>query len=297
MREILTSVRRTPYQSLAAFLVLFFSLFLSVIILFSLSLLYGLLGYVETRPQVTVYFRTQTTQNDVLKVRDELIASGKTISVKYIPKNEAFKIYKDLNKNNPLLLEMISSDIFPSSLEIYAKKPSFLSEIAEFLKKQPGVDEVNFQKIIIDRLLVFTDIIRKTSLIFFAYLIFMTLVTLITITHFKVALKRDEIRLLRLLGASTFYIRKPFLLEAIFFGFMSGFSAFIIFSGILFYLNSAFSSYLKGITSLSLNLNFYQLPVWPLNPTFLIAIFAVTAFFGITTSTIASFVATQKYIK
>lgn len=297
MKEILISIRRTPYQSLAAFLVLFFSLFLSITILFSLSFLYGLLGFVETRPQVTVYFRAQTSQNDIFKIKDLLIASDKVSTVNYISKDKAFSIYKDLNKNNPLLLEMISSDIFPPSLEVYAKKPDLLPDIAEFLKKQPGVDEVDFQKIIIERLLTFTNIIRKVSIIFFSYLAFMTLIILVTITHFKVALKREEIKLLRLLGATTFYIKKPFLKEAMFFGFTSGLFSFLIFMGILFSFNSFFSGYLNGANQLILNLNFFQFTVWPLNVTFMGLIFTITALFGIITSTIASLLATQKYIK
>jgi len=57
MKEIFTSLRRTPYQSLAGFLVLFFTLFLSLVLLISLSFVNGFLSYIETRPQVTVYFQ------------------------------------------------------------------------------------------------------------------------------------------------------------------------------------------------------------------------------------------------
>src|SRR3990170_953691 len=124
MNEIFTSIRRTPYQSLAAFLILFFTLFLSTVMFLSLSFLYGLLGYVETKPQVTVYFQTSTHEGEIFKIRDKLMNSGKVMSLKYISKEEAFKIYKQLNKDNPLLLEMVSADILPASLEIYAKKPA-----------------------------------------------------------------------------------------------------------------------------------------------------------------------------
>src|SRR3989339_601162 len=146
MREIISSIKRTPYQSLTAFLVLLLTLFLSLILFVSLSFINSGLSYLETRPQVTIYFQTKTPENDIFKVRDELSASGKVSSIKYISQKEAFNIYKDMNKDNPLLLEMVTSDILPPSLEVYAKKPSFLPEIAEFLNKQNGVDEVQYQK-------------------------------------------------------------------------------------------------------------------------------------------------------
>lgn len=297
MRNILISLRRTPYQTLSAFLVLFFTLFLSVALFVSLSFLYGILGYIETRPQVTVYFQTKTSETDIFKIRDELDKSGKALSIKYISKDEAFNIYKDLNKDNPLLLEMVSADILPPSLEIFAKKPIYLPEIAEFLKKQSGVDEVQFQKDIVDRLLTLTSILRKITFIFFAFLILMSIVVLTTTTMFKVALKKDEIELLKLLGATHFYIKKPFLYESIFLGFSASLLSFLILIGLLFYNVPFLTSYLRGIPSLSLNLNFYQLTVWPINWIFLGITFALSSLFGMGIAAIASLFATGKYLK
>ena len=166
MKDIWTSIRRTPYQSLSAFLILFFTLFLTLILFVSLTFLYGTLNYLETKPQVTVYFQTKAPETQIFKVRDELMSSGKVLNIKYISKNDAFNIYKQLNKDNPLLLEMVSANILPPSLEIYAKKPIFLPEIAEYLKKQGDIDEVQYEKDIIDKLLVFTNTIRMSALIF-----------------------------------------------------------------------------------------------------------------------------------
>lgn len=297
MNAILVSLRRTPYQTLSAFLVLFFTLFLSVALFVSLSFLYSVLGYIETRPQVTVYFQTKTTEPDIFKIRDELNQSGKVLSMKYISKDEAFNIYKQLNKDNPLLLEMVSADILPPSLEIFAKKPIYLPEIAEYLKKQPGVDEVQFQKDIVDRLLTLTSILRKITLVFFAFLILMSIVVLTTTTMFKVALKKDEIELLKLLGATNFYIKKPFLFESIFLGFSASVLSFLVLIGLLFYNSPFIGSYLRGIPILSLNLNFYQLIVWPINWIFLAVTFALSSLFGMGIAAVASLFATDKYLK
>ncbi len=297
MNELLTSIRRTPYQSFTAFLVLFFTLFLSLTLFTSLSFLYGILGYVETRPQVTVYFQTKTPEAEIFRTRDELVNSGKVLSIKYISQADAFNIYKNLNKDNPLLLEMVSADILPPSLEIYAKKPIYLPEIAEFLKKQPAVDEVQFQKDIFDRLITLTSILRKVTIVFFAYLITMSIIVLTTTTLFKIALKKDEIELLRLLGATNFYVRKPFLLEGLFMGFTASVCSFLILAGILFYLSPFLGAYLRGTPSLILDLNWTQLTVWPLNPVFLAITFGLSSLFGMGIATAASFLATNKYLK
>lgn len=297
MKEIIKSIKRTPYQSLSGFLVLFFSLFLSLIILFSLSFTNSLLNYLETRPQITVYFQPKTPENNIFKIRDELSQSGKTSYIKYVNQKEAFEIYKNLNKDNPLLLEMVSADIFPPSLEIYAKKPIYLVEIAEYLKKQPDIDEVQFQKDIVDRLLSFTNILRKIGLIFFSYLILMSIIVLINTISFKIALKKDEIELLRLLGATNSYIRAPYLKETVFMGLLASFLSFLIFLGIIFYINPFLNNYLAGINELFLDLNFLKITIWPFNGIFILLIFIFVLIFGFLISIFSSYLATNKYLK
>lgn len=297
MKEIWTSIRRTPYQSLSAFLILFFTLFLTLILFVSLTFLYGSLNYLETKPQVTVYFQNKTPENNIFKVREELMNSGKVSNIKYTNKNEAFNIYKQDNKDNPLLLEMVSADILPPSLDIYAKKPIYLPEIAEYLKKQGDIDEVQYEKDTIDKLLVLTNTIRISALIFFSYLILMSIVVLTTMILFKIALKESEITLLRLIGATNFYIRKPYILESLFLGFTASLLSFGIFSSIVLYFHSFLQSYLKGITALSIDVFNYSLVIWPLNYIFFAIVFISISLFGAIISSVASYIATNKYLK
>lgn len=297
MNQILTSIRRTPYQSLSAFLILFFTLFLTLILFVSLTFLYGTLNYLETKPQVTVYFQTKTPETQIFKVREELMNSGKVLNIKYISKNEAFNIYKQLNKDNSLLLEMVSADILPPSLEIYAKKPIFLPEIAEYLKKQGDIDEVQFEKDIIEKLLVLTNTIRKSALIFFGYLILMSIVVLTTMILFKIALKESEITLLRLIGATNSYIRKPYVLESLFLGMTASILSFSIFSIIVLYFHSFLQSYFRGIATLSVDVFNYSLVIWPLNYIFFAIVFVSISVFGAVIASVASYIATNKYLK
>lgn len=298
MKNIIVSIKRTPYQSLATLLILFLTLFLTLFFFNLLSFFYGILGYIETRSQVIVYFQTQTPESEILKIEKNLITSGKTLSVKYVSQKEALKIYQELNKDNPLLLEMVSADILPASLEINAKKPEYLLEIAEFLKKQPGVDEVQFQKEIINQILNINQTLRQISLFLFVYLTATSFLVIITTTAFKISLKKDEIELLRLLGASKFYVQAPFLLEGVFFGFVSSLFSFIFFYGLFLYLQPFFSSYFFGIPKISFfHLEDYHLYVWPPSNEYLIFSFSLLSFFGILIGFIGNYLATSKYIK
>ncbi|MBI2051835.1 hypothetical protein HYT33_03690 [Candidatus Roizmanbacteria bacterium] len=297
MNEILVSVRRTPFQSLASFLILFFTLFLSLFFFNLTSFFNGILSYVETKPQVTVYFQNQTREGEIFKIRDTIQASGKVLELKYVSKQDALKIYRELNKNNPLLLEMVTAEILPASLEIYAKKPEYLVEIAEFIRKQPGVDEVIFQKDIVDKLLTLTNVLRRASLFVFLFLLLISFIVLMTTTAFKIALKKDEIELLRLLGASNFYVQKPFLYEGALFGVFSGSLAFGIFYLSYLYFSPFLASYLTGIPQLSFyalgNLGLY---VWPPSAYFIVFSYILIVFFGVLIGVLGNLLSTSKYL-
>ncbi|MCR4334894.1 MAG: permease-like cell division protein FtsX [Patescibacteria group bacterium] len=298
MKDIITSIRRTPYQSLTSFLILFFTLFLSLFFFNMTSFFNGILSYVETRPQVTVYFQDKVEESDIFKIRDQVSATGKTTSIKYVSKDEALQIYKDLNKNNPLLLEMVTAEILPASLEVYATKPEYLSQIAEFLKKQNGIDEVVFQKNIVDKLVGLTTVLRRISVFVLFFLLIISVIVLMTTTAFKIALKKDEIELMTLLGASKSYVRKPFILEGVFFGVASGTLAFLFFYLIFLYFNTFFKSYLAGIPTLPFyNLGGINIYVWPPSLNFVLLSYFAVILFGAGIGFVGNYISTTKYIK
>lgn len=296
MNDIITSLRRAPYQTFAAMSILFFTLLMSGLIFISLTFIQGLLGYVETRPRVIVYFQIKAEEEEIFAVRDELQDSGLINEIKYISKSDAYDIYKEFTKNDPLLLEMTSPEILPASLEIDAKDPSTLPEIATALKGKKGVDEVQFQKDIVDNLLRLTSNIRRISLIFFGYLIFVSVIVLTVTTSFKIALKKDEISLLKLLGAGNFYIRKPFIQESVFLGLIAATIANTLLISLLLGLNSLLNGYLSGIPTLSVNLLGFGLQVWPFNLAFALATILITTFFSLVITLIASLSATNRYL-
>ncbi len=296
MSEVLTSLRRTPYQTFAALSILFFTLLLSGILFVSLSFIQGLLDYVETRPRVIVYFQIKATEKEIFAVRDTLKDSGMTSDVTYVSKNEAFKIYKEFTKNDPVLLEMTSPEILPASLEIDAKEPTYLPQITKLIKNQPGVDEVQFQKDIVDNLLRLTSNVRMTTMVFFGYLFFVSVVVLTITTSFKIALKKEEIAVLKLLGASNYYIRKPFIKESVFLGFLATTLAGLVIVGLLISIQSFLGGYLNGIPALGVSLMGLSLQVWPFNLAFGLATIFVISLFSLIITLSASLSATNRYL-
>jgi len=296
MRDILTSLRRTPYQTFAALSVLFFTLLLSGLLFISLTFLQGLLDYVETRPRIIVYFQVKAEEDQIFAARDKLEATGKTANITYVSKEKAFEIYKEFTQNDPLLVEMTSPEILPASLEIDAKQPEYLPELADLLKDQPGVDEVQFQRDIINNLLSLTSNVRKVTFLFFSYLMFMSIIVLTTTLSFKIALKREEISIMKLLGATNMYIRKPFVGESVFLGILATALSNIVLIGVLIVMNAFLQGYFADLGNLNMSLFGLPLQVWPFNLTFAILTLSVTAIFSLFITLISSFAATNRYL-
>jgi cell division transport system permease protein len=297
MNEVFTSLRRTPYQTFAALSVLFFTLLLSGLLFISLTFLQGLLEYVETRPRLIIYFQVQSSEDQIFAVKNKIESTGKSAKVSYITQNQAYEIYKEFTKNDPLLAEMTSPDILPPSLEVDVKEPKFLADIAELVASEQGVDEVQFQKDIVDNLLALTGNVRRITIIFFSYLMFMSIIVLTTTLSFKIALKKEEIGILKLLGATNMYIRKPFVKESVFLGILSTALANIFLIGLLITFNSTLITYFQGMGDLSIRVLGLPLQVFPFNLTFAMLTLSVTIFFSLSITLISSFMATNRYLK
>lgn len=296
MNEIMTSLRRTPYQTFASISVLFFTLLLSGLIFISLTFVNSLLNYVEARPTVIIYFQLKADEAQISAVKEKLENSGKTKSINYISEEDAIEINKEFTKDDPLSSYTTGSSPLPASLEVDAKKPEYLPEIAKMIASEPGIDEVQFQKDILQRLLDLTNSFRKVTITFFSYLVFMSIIVLSTTLSFKIALKRDRIKTIKLLGGTNSYIRAPFVGESVFLGLLATAIANIVIIGILIVVNNFLSNYFAGMEDLFVSIGPLQLQVWPFNVTFAGITLATTAIFSLIITLISSFIATGRYL-
>src|ERR1700730_17496818 len=117
-KTTLQHIRRSPYQSLAAVFIMmltFLSITVFSFIVFGSS---AVINFFESKPQVTAFFKDTATQQNIDGLRNQLNTTGMIASTKYISKEQALQIYKAQNKNDPLLLDLVTADILPASLEI-----------------------------------------------------------------------------------------------------------------------------------------------------------------------------------
>ena len=212
---VLKHIRRSPYQSIAAIFMTAVTFF--IVSVFALVVLGAgsMLAFFESRPQVTAFFKDTTLPSEIESLKQTI---GQTIAVqdmRYISKDDALAIYQRQNIDNPLLLEMVTADILPASLEVSAKNVESLETIAQIMQNNSSVEEVVFQKDVIDTLKKWVGGIRMTGIVLSSLLIFASLITIIMILGLKFTARKAEITTLTLLGATSWYIRGPFVAEGI----------------------------------------------------------------------------------
>ena len=276
----------------------FITLFVMAVVLLMAGGSHALLQYLETKPQVTIFFQDEKEKDSVDQLMSKLENTGKVSNIKYISKEEALSIYQEQNKDDPLLLEMVTADILPSSLEVSAVSPKYLEELKIIAEEEPGIDEIVFQKDVIDTLVSWTSTVRRVGLSFLVFLIIATVFILLTSVGMKIAMRKDEIKILRLVGATGWYIKKPFIFEGLIYGSIGAGLAFIMVSLLVLYIQPFITSFLQGVPSLTLiQYQAFRFDIWPFSITLYFFLFTTLLVSGLLIGLLGSIFAVSRYLK
>ena len=280
-----THIRRSPYQSLAALSIMILTFFIISVFTLLGAGSQAILNFFETRPQVTAFFEDQVTLGEIDLLKAKLAETNKVKEMKYISKEEALAIYREQNKDDPLLLEMVTANILPASLEVSTTNISYLGEIAEILRQEPGVEEVIFQQDVVEALNKWTTNIRLVGLGLAIAFSLTGLLTILVIIGMKVALRKEEVEIMELIGASKGFISAPFLLEGIFYGVIGALIAWGVAYLLLLYATPFLIDFLAGI------------PILPVPIFLMLAVLGGELLLGAIIGTLGSFIAVRRYLK
>lgn len=278
-------IRRTPYQAITAVFIMmltFLSISVFSFIVFGSSIV---IRYFESKPQVTAFFKDEARPEEITQLENNLRQTGKISTVRFVSKKEALQIYKEQNKNDPLLLDLVTEDILPASLEISTQKIEDLDSVSDALKGSPIVSEVIYQKDIVSTLSKWTNAVRIIGTSVIIVLALVSIFIMMMVIGFKVSQKRDEIEIMKLLSATNWYIRTPFMIEGIFYGAVGTVFGWLIATAGLLYATPYLESFLKGI------------PLLPVSPVFLLGLLVAELFIAIGLGVLASFLAVLRYLK
>ncbi len=293
-REVKTHIRRSPYQAMAATLTMFLTFLVGGVFFLATMASISILGYFEGKPQVTVFFTAKAGEAEAEKLKTKLQATNQVSGMHFVSKEDALAIYRQQNQNDPLLLEMVTADILPASLEVSAKDPQYLSQIAGVIEGSEGVDEVVYQRDVVDSLLSWTNAIRLVGGVLALLLVADSLLIIGTVIAMKIALKRDEIEILTLVGASPWTIRAPFVVEGGVYGLFGAGAAALLLSGLITWFRPYLYAFLSSIPTLK------ELLMSATGTPFLIAVSVFIAgnlLIGFILGALGSAIAIRRYLK
>ena len=218
-----TSFWRHIWLSAAATLVMIITLVTLSVLLILYSLTQYSVGSIKERVDVSAYFKTGTTEANILAIREELVSLPEVKSVNYTSPSEALQEFKDKHRGSQLVLQSLdelTDNPLPASLQIKAKNLDDYPAIAANLEQEKYKDiitKVNYEdnRQIIERLNRVLGIILTSSItlgVIFSLAAILVIVNTFTLTIYN---RREEIEIMRLVGATNWYIRGPFLVEGL----------------------------------------------------------------------------------
>ncbi len=279
------NIQRTPYQAMAASMVMFLTFLTLLLFLIVAVGSQKILQFYESKPQAIAFFKDNVSEADVKTIEDALNQSGMVVSLKYVSKEDALKIYQERNKKTPTLLELVTANILPSSLEISTASPKDLAKLADILKKEPVVEEVVYPEDVVAALTKATSVVRVVGLVAVSFLVVFAFLVILMVIGFKIRLKRGEIETMKLLGASGWFIRAPFILEGVVYGVAGAFLAWIISYTTIWY----FTPFMQEALG--------EVKLLPVSWIFMVVLLLASLLLGVLIGGLGSYGAVRRYLR
>ncbi len=222
----LLSFWRNRLLSIAATLIMTLTL-LTISIFVILNLIIGTtISVVQQKIDLVVYFTESTTEEEITSLQKQVEELSEVASVDYIDKDEALEKWRQrpikeelkeiaTEKDNPL----------PRSLEVKVKDLEKLGQVATYFETnevKPLVRKTSLHEnqATIQRLLNMTNFLRKMGLIFSGFFILVSILVIFNTIRLAIYSRRDEIEIMKLVGATDAAVRWPFVMEGMFYGFL-----------------------------------------------------------------------------
>lgn len=292
-----TSFVRSGLVSFATVLIMTVTLIIIGALMFLSAVLSHTLELIESKVDVNVYFATDAPESDILATQRRLEAIEEVVSVTYTSREESLAAFRERHADDNLTIEaldQLGDNPLGASLAIKAQNPEQYEGIVNFLSNNANVsssgtsiiDHINYyqNKTVIDRLTNAIAATQTAGLIVVIFFVIASIIIALATVRLAIYTARDEIAVMRLVGASNMYIRGPFIVAGMLSGLVSGIIAMALFYPALWYAGGAMSAWLGGFNLFSYYLsNFF-------------VIFLTLAGSGIALGGIAAFLGVRRYL-
>ena len=237
IKEAFLSTKKNGIISLATIVCLTATLIIVGIFLIISLHINNFIANLESDLIAVAYLKDDLTQEEIGKLVQNTSSLEGVREVVYISKEEALqRLKEDLTEHEEILAGLPENPL-PSSLEITVFEAGFLDEVSFQVNQFKGIEEVNYGGQLTKNLLIIFDFIRKTGLGIILILLFVSILIMFAVIKISVHSRQQEIEIMTLVGATSWFIRWPFIIEGFLKGLISSLmSFFIIYKAYKFYL-------------------------------------------------------------
>ena len=288
-------------MSLASILVMTVTLFVMGVAIFAGVILNFTLTQLEDKADVNVYFTTVAPEPQIFELQKSVEALPEVASVTYRSSDEALAAFRARHEGDQLTLQALDElggNPLGAVLTIKAKDISQYDVIAKFLQGKQAlitggsasiIDKVNYfdaeHRQALDRLQNITSSAQRLGFIVIIILILTSIAISFNTMRLAIYTSREEIQVMRLVGAARLYVRAPFMVEGVLYGLIAGAVTLVLFYPLTYWLGSATENFFGGVNVFSYYLSHF------------LTFFAVIVGTGVLLGGVASFLAVRRYLK
>ncbi len=263
----------------------------------SLYLLRGMTDFLikelEAKVDLSVYFQKDVSEREILNAKEELSKLSEVKEVEYISSEQALEKFKERHKDNPIILETlteIGDNPLPASLNIKVFEAPQYENLVSYLQGssfQNLIEKIDYQeqKPVIERLYTITSGLNTGGIIFSLILAFLAVLVAFNTIRLAIYNSRDEISVQRLVGASNWFIRGPYIFQGAISGFFATLICLLIFTILSFILSSKLETFALGFNLFG----FYTHNLF--------LVFSIQLATGIILGVVSSIIAIRKYLQ
>jgi len=217
-----------------------------------------LISSLEEKVDISVYFKEDTLEKDHLNVKEEIAKIPEVKSVKYVSKEEALNIFIQRYKDDPVLMESLAElgNPFLASLNIQAFEAAQYLAVAKFLETRPFenlIEKVDYyqRKPVIERIFSLTSGFNLAGIVLTMVLAIVAILVAFNTIRLAIYNSREEIAIQRLVGASNWFIRGPFLVQGVISGILATLICLLIFIPLLYFFSPKIEILFPGLNIFS----------------------------------------------
>lgn len=233
-REALQNIKHNRFTHLVAigtitFALLTFGIFIVTVI--NLNRIFDDWG---KRIHLIAYLNENISAEEIKKATERIIELPQTKKVTYVSKERALIILKESLQDQDGVLENLDDNPLPASLEIQLKKefnePQSLKAFVATVKRIDTINDVEYGQDWLEKFSAFINIVKLVGVSIGGFLFLATMLIISNTIKLTIYSRREEIEIMKLVGATNFFIQVPFFLE----GFIQGLSGSLLALGILY---------------------------------------------------------------